>query len=123
MQNAAWAEWQRCRPWIESALAYSGDTHTIEDIEAAIGEQKMIFLAGAKCALVCEVIIYPRLRAFHIVLAGGDLTELRAFDQNLAELARALACTRITIAGRPGWARALKDLGYAPGWTVLCKEI
>jgi hypothetical protein len=39
------------------------------------------------------------------------------------EIARSLGCSRVTIAGRKGFARALKDLGFQEKWTVLAKEI
>jgi hypothetical protein len=116
-------EWQRCRPWIEAALAYTGGTHGIEDIEREIRSGRMALIPRERSAFVVELIDYPRLRALHIFLAGGDLSELKAFDPHLDEIARSLGCSRVTIAGRTGFARALKDLGYQEKWTVLAKEI
>ena len=117
------AAWDRCRPWIEAALEYSGGTHTIDDIRKAIEARRMILLAGARSALVCEVVEYPRLRALNIFLAGGELNDVRSFDEHLVALARTLDCQRITISGRHGWERALRHLDYLPRWTVLAKEI
>jgi hypothetical protein len=116
-------EWSRCRGWIEAALPYAGGTHTIEDIKAAIDAGHMLLLAGERSAFVIEVITYPQMKALHIFLAGGDLTELKSADAQMDDLARLNGCSRITLAGRRGFIRALNDLGYTERWFVLAKEI
>ena len=117
------SDWKRCRPWIEAALPYAGGTHTIEDIEAEMSTGRLALMAGERSAMLCEITNYPRLRALHIFLAGGDLAELRSFNAMMDDAARAMACSRISLAGRPGWEKALSDLGYKKCWTVLSKEI
>jgi hypothetical protein len=117
------SDWERCRPWIEAALPYAGGTHTIQDIEIELRRGHLALMAGQKSAMLCEVRNYPRLCALHIFLAGGDLKELKSFNAMMDNAARNLGCSRISIAGRHGWERALNDLGYKKRWTVLSKEI
>ena len=117
------SDWERCRPWIAAALPYAGGTHAIEDVEDELVRGRLALLAGQRSAMLCEVRNYPRLRALHIFLAGGDLAELKSFNPMMDDAARTLGCSRISIAGRPGWERALRDLGYQKNWTVLSKEI
>lgn len=114
-------EWDRCRPWIEAALPYTDDTHTIEDVEAALGRNEMALFPLQRSAFVCEVINYPRLKDLHIFLAGGDLEELKSAEPLLHKAATALGCSRISIAGRLGWARAVG--GWNRKWLVLIKTI
>jgi hypothetical protein len=121
--DACLSEWERCRPWIEAALEYTGGTHTLEDIEEAIAAGRMGLIALERSALIIEVHIYPRLKALHIFLAGGDLDELKSCDARMDATAKVLGCSRITIAGRRGFVRTLKDLGYRERWSVLAKEI
>src|SRR5262245_40950753 len=116
-------EWARCRHYIEAALPYAGGTHTIEDIEDAIKTGRMGLIALEQSAFIIEVHTYPRLRALHIFLAAGDLKELRSCNTRMDATAKALGCSRITIAGRRGFVRTLKHLGYRERWTVLAKEI
>jgi len=116
-------QWDFARPYLESALEYNPGTHTIEDVRDAILRQQMLLICGKKCAMVYEVIAYPRLKILHGFLCGGDLTELKSFDPYLVELAKALGCERISIAGRQGWVRALKDLNYKTAYTVVGKEV
>ena len=117
-------DWERCKPLIEAALEHAGGTHTIEDIHYGIIGGRFGFYPLADSALVAEIIVYPKLRDLHIFLAGGELEELKAFvDHRLPDIARGLGCSRITIAGRIGFSRALRDIGYIEKWTVLSKEI
>lgn len=116
-------EWNRCRGWIEAALEYSHGTHSIEDIERAIIEERAFLLAGEKSAFVCEVETHPQMRVLHIWLAGGDLAELKSADSQMDDIARNLGCTRITISGRCGWERALRGLGYRPLYYTVGKDL
>ena len=93
-------EWERCRGWIAAALEYTGGTHTIDDVLAAIVSGRAFLLAGERSALVCEVQVYPQMRVLHIWLAGGELAELRTLNEQMDELARHLKCQRVTISGR-----------------------
>lgn len=116
-------EWNRCRGWIEAALEHTGGTHTIDDVREAIEARQAFVLAGKRSALVCEVQTFPRLQSFHVWLAGGDLAELRSSQPQLEDYARRLGCSRISIAGRRGWVRAIEDLGYREKYTTIVKEI
>lgn len=116
-------DWQRVKPIIERALPYTGGTHTIEDIEQALLDNSMTLLAGERCAMILEIITYPRLKVLHIFLGAGDLTELRSYSEFIDRLASDIGASRITIAGRRGFVRALKDLGYDEKWSVVAKDI
>lgn len=117
--TAAAEEWRRCRQWIESALEYCHGTHTIEDVEAGIAAGHFLFWPAEKSAAVTEVHNYPRARFFHVFLAGGDLDELRSMVPMWQALAHANGCTRITLCGRRGWERALKQQGWKADLVVL----
>lgn len=117
------SEWERCAPWIEAALSYAGGTHTLDDIRAGIEKGRFALIALERSAFVVEIIEYPQAMALHIFLAGGDLEELKGFNSRMDEMARRLGCSRITIAGRKGFARVLTELGYLERWTVLAKDI
>lgn len=113
------SEWERCAPWIEAALPYAGNTHTIEDVRHHVETGRALLLAGQRSAMVLEVIYYPQCNALRVWLAGGDLNELKlaaAPGGQLEQLALHRACDRIRIEGRRGWVRAL-------GWDELCTTI
>ena len=116
-------QWAFARPYLEAALEYSGGTHTIDDVRAAIDRRDMLLITGRNCAMVYEVLSYPQMKILHGFLCGGDLEELKSFDPYLQEMAKTLGCAKVTIAGRQGWVRALRGLGYAHSCTVISKEV
>lgn len=119
------AEWERCSPWIQAALDHAGGTHTLADVEALVRSRECRFWAGREAAVVTEIIDYPRFRAIHVWLAGGDLDELlNEMRQKIETWGRdERGCRRMTLTGRAGWERTMKPLGYAPLARTLTKEL
>lgn len=116
--------WHRCKPFIEDALRYANGTHTIEDIEVAIASKAMQFWPGQQSAVITEIHVYPRKKALHYFLAGGNLEELSRMRPFIELWAHQIQCTHITLAGRRGWLRTfLADEGYKEQWTVMSKEL
>lgn len=120
------AEWARCSPWLEAALARGGDTHTLADVKAQVcdPEARTRFWAGRGAALVTRIEDHPRYRAVHGWLAGGDMDEIVGSLIPLAEAwGRAQGCARATVLGRDGWRRKLAGGGYGHAATLLVKEL
>ena len=113
----------RCQPWLEAALARANGTHTISDVVEAIAAGSMQFWPAPRGCAVTEIIKYPNKKVLHVFLAGGELDQIVEMDSSAAEFARMNGCTAMTIAGRKGWARVLKDKGYKEAFTVLAKEL
>ncbi|WP_374576122.1 hypothetical protein [Phenylobacterium sp.] len=114
-------EWARCSHWIAAALEHARGAYALEDVLEIVRLGDARFWAGRQAAMVTEIHEYPRVRALHFWLAGGDLAELRDHLRPMAEAwGRAQGCTRATIIGRKGWARAL---GYQEVATVCAKEL
>ena len=117
-------EVSRCRTWIEAALEYSQGTHQFVDIAAGILSGRYQLWAGEKAAVVTEIIVYPRIKNLHYFLAGGDLDELKLMRPYIERWGKSLGCTRVTLAGRKGWAKTfLRDEGYEPKWFILSKNL
>lgn len=117
-------EWQRCRGWIEDALEHDGGFYKIEDIERLIGEGNAHFWAGERSAAVSQFWWMPRCKILNLWLAGGDMTEL---VDVLFPIAQTWAihqdCSRIMLAGRPGWQRVFAPHGFKLLSTVLLKDL
>lgn len=117
-------EWERCKPWIEAALEYAHGTHLIEDVWDLVLRGEAHFWPGRRAAIVTEFSDFPRLKALHFWLCGGDMHELLDEMRPAVEAWGCLNnCTRFTTCGRPGWARVLKGAGYAPEWHVCRKDV
>ena len=109
---------------IEAALEYSAGTHTLQDVAQGVEENRFQVWPGVKSVVITEIIVYPRLKNLHFFLAGGDLDELKRMRSHIEAWGKQIGCTRVTLAGRKGWARTLlADEGYAPKWHILSKEL
>jgi hypothetical protein len=118
------AEFERCKPWLEAALAEAGGTHTIDDIRAGIAARRYHFWPGKSSAAITEVFNFPQMRVFNVFLAGGDLEEiLTDMEPDFCSFAEYLGCSQIALIGRPGWEKALKPLGWQRTAVVLSKEL
>jgi hypothetical protein len=117
------AELNRCAPWIEAALEYTGGTHTLDNVIAEIYSGKLQFWAGTNCAIVTEIEVYPQTKTLHFFLAGGDLAELREMTAKLEIWAKGIGCKAATLTGRKGWEKPLAGDGYTPKWFVLAKDL
>ena len=84
-------------------------------------EGEMQLIAGENAAIVTQIIRYPRLKTCLVVLAGGDLEEIKRKQPEFEVWAKTLGCSRVEIDGRDGWARALD--GYHKARVVLQKEL
>lgn len=114
-------EWARCADWIAGALERAGGTHTVEDVREAVECGEMQFWPGERCALVTELMRYPRLLACNYFLVGGDMSEIVAMQPSVEAWARSQGCERMQCAGRFGWRRVLKD--WDEFCVVMTKEI
>ena len=115
---------ERLRQHVEAALEYSGGTHNFEDIIEMVDKQQLQLWPAKDSVVLTEIIVYPRLKNLHYFLAGGDLDELSRMRPLIESWGKSLGCTRVTLAGRRGWAKTfLKDEGYSPQWSVLAKEL
>ena len=57
---------ERCRPWIEAALEYSGGTHTFEDISEGIQDGRMQLWPATRGCIVTEIVVYPRKKYLNV---------------------------------------------------------
>jgi len=117
-------ELNRLRQQVESALEYSEGTHTFDDIADGVGNNRFQVWPGVKSVVITEIIVYPRIKNLHYFLAGGDLDELKLMRPYIERWGKSLGCTRVTLAGRQGWAKTfLRDEGYEPKWFILSKNL
>ena len=116
-------ELERCRPWIEAALAHSGGTHTFQDIADGIASGHMQLWPAPKGCAVTQIVVYPRKRTLHIFLAGGEMDQLFDMDESAIAWGRAQGCSAMTLSGRMGWQRALKSRGWKTTMVEMERDI
>lgn len=110
------------RKQIESALKYSGGTHLFEDIVEAVSEGRMQMWVNDATIAITEIIVYPRKKCLNVFLAGGNRDRLFEMIDSAWEWGRGNGCTAMTLAGRKGWMRLMKQHGFEPTLYVMEKS-
>ena len=100
------------RERIASALAYSGNTHTFDDVAMMVLKGQLMYWPLDNSCIIGEVVTYPKRKDLHFFLSAGDLDEITAMQPQMIETAKALGCSSLSIAGRPGWIKPLGKLGW-----------
>jgi hypothetical protein len=116
-------ELERCRPWIEAALEYSGGTHSFEDVAKGIVEGNMQLWPSPRGCIVTEIVVYPRKKVLNVFLGGGELDQLLDMHNDVTAWAKSYGCKALTITGRFGWKKPLKAHGWEPLHASFQKEI
>jgi hypothetical protein len=116
-------ELERCKKWIEDALEYSGGTHDYKDVSDSVLKGEMHLWSGEKCCTVTLFTVYPKKRFLHVFLAGGDLDEILEIEKSMVEFAKQTGCDGLTLSGRVGWKKVLRDIGWSESFLTLIKEI
>lgn len=75
---------------------------------------------GNNCALVTEIIDYPRKRCLLFAFAGGDGKEILDMSEEIIEWGKVLGCNMAKVAGRRGWER---KVNWNKKDTVLTREL
>lgn len=122
MTETAQAEWARCRGWIADAVAYCGGTHTVDDVWSEVCAGEAQFWPGERSAMVTNVVEFPRAKALHFWLCGGELEDLLVMLPQIEAWGAQHGCSKFTTAGRSGWRRVLKSHGYRELWNVCAKD-
>ena len=124
--SPALKEWDRCKPWIESAL--EGTFYKIDDIEAMLKRphNPAQFWPGKTCALVTEVQQHGTEKVLFCWAAGsekGDMAEILALAPGIEAVGRLMGCSYAMSEGRSGWQKIMKPYGYEVASVVLKKAL
>lgn len=120
------AEWDRCEPWLEAALATARDDRTLDDIFYAVVMGEMQFWPGRESAMVTQLLDHPNgRRECNVLLGGGTLDELEQMLVEIERFATANTATVMTVLGRRGWERSFltRKAGYLPVATLYRKDL
>lgn len=116
-------EVERCRPWIEAALARGLGTHNFDDVAEAIKTGEMQLWAGPTGCIVTSIVTFPRCKTLQLFLGGGELQQLVDLMDSVEAWGRLQGCDIAIIAGRAGWARVFRKRGWREAGTTLKQEL
>jgi hypothetical protein len=74
---------------------------------------------GPRGAAVTLITDFPQKRVLHVLLAGGDMQQIIDFQESAAAWGKSHGCTQMTLSGRLGWQRALKNHGWRVSGVIM----
>lgn len=113
-------EFEAAKPYIEAALQYNCGTQELGDVKRQLESGEMQLIVGKKSAVVTQISAFPNKTFINIVLAGGDLEELKGIAARIEDASREAGLDGVVIVGRRGWGKVLD--GYKVFATVFIKE-
>ena len=116
------SELDRCKPWIEAALEYSGGTHDFGDIVTGLERGVLQLWPTPKGCIVTEIVVYPKKRVLNVFLGGGELEQIMDMHGDVIEWAKAQGCSALTMSGRLGWKKPLEARGWKHQHASYAKE-
>jgi len=111
MTAAIRAEFERCRGWLEAALAHGGESSADELLGELLANRAQLW-PGEACVVVTTLVLGERGGEAHAWLGGGDLGEMVGLRPGIEAWARSQGAVWTTINGRRGWARLYRPFGY-----------
>lgn len=119
--------WERCKPYMVTALEKSGGHYGVDDLLELIKEDRAIFYPILNGAAVFRVAVYPEKRRLGLWLIGGEVGDGAAKLDPVMEAAESLAkehgCDGIECIGQIAYKRLLKPFGFKHKGVVLIKEL
>jgi hypothetical protein len=104
---------QKAKPFMEEALKHGTGQLEWSDIVREVILGNMLLWFGDKSCLLSQFVEFPRKKSLHILLASGELEELkRMVDESIVPFAKHNNCDDMTLIGRKGWKKVLTDIGF-----------
>lgn len=112
------------RQYVEAALAYTGGTHTYQDVEDMVVQGRLQVWPAPHAAVITEILEHPQQKTLHVFLAAGSMSEIAVMEPIVLEWAREQGCTQASMLGRKGWGRTfLTKVGWQPSLVLFTKLI
>ena len=124
--------WDHFKPYLQQATERAGNLSgaLTEDTRTAIREGRLMMVSiydalETQAVAACELVELTDGRALHIRWLSGTNIDgwIEDMHEGLRVLANANNCKWVTINGRMGWQKVLKDWGMSPIAITLRAEV
>jgi hypothetical protein len=119
--------WDKILPHIKRVVDIFDDETTVEHVKNKAIAGDLLILAICRGANIVAVLtldireLDTGIRALYMPMLGGD--EFFDWYEQTFEVVKAIArdfkCTQIRAAGRRGWIRAVKPIGWKEQYTII----
>jgi len=111
--------WQ---PQIEEAMRHIDNQYSFDDIVASVLRGERHFYQFPGCCVIMQFEKYPAYSIYHCFVACGEMQAIKDAEPEINKIAKELGCKYMSISGRIGWPRALKNDGWKHVLSILYKE-
>ena len=108
---------------IEKALCYGRNSYTIRDLVERVVQGSLIMHSLPRSVVFCEIVKLPQYRLYNIMIAAGDLQDIKEHIPMFEIDARAHKCKHMSFTGRMGWIKALQGMGWEDTCVTAYKEV
>ena len=98
---------------IQRALSYGRNTHSPLDVLDCVEKGEAQLWLEPNATIVTQIFEHPNEQVLHFWLAAGELESVLELSDKVLEWGKSEGCTRATLSGRKGWARALEHRGWS----------
>ena len=102
---------------LSRVLAQTGNLYLLDDILTEIAEGKMQSFVEGNSWIITQIHTFPRAKALQVLIAIGDLDDLRVLHDRIIAFAAEIGAGVIQAHGRKGW---LPDAARR-GWKVKAR--
>ena len=108
---------------IEDAMRRVNYMYSFDDVVASVLRQQRQFFDFGDCCVIMEMQQFPQWSAYHCFLACGSTQAILRAEPKITALAKELGCDYISLSGRVGWPRRLKEHGWKHLLSTMYKEV
>jgi hypothetical protein len=108
---------------LQRALKDAGDLYTVQEILAAISEDRMQSFAEGNTWAITEVHTFPGKKVLDICYVIGDMKEAEKLHDRVVEFARSIDATMVRAFGRRGWEKHAIKNGWRTAGQTYHKDI
>jgi hypothetical protein len=111
---------EKLRELLQRALDRSLGVVSVDDVLDRIQAGKLTLWSTENSMAVSELNRLPQKTVVNVVLAAGELDELRGVARDIEAYAQSVKADLVTIVGRRGWGRVL---GYVETASLMSKPV
>ena len=113
---------ERLRDKVQHALDHAGNTHQIEDLIDGVVEGLFQVWYHPRALVLTQIVNLPRAKICNFFIAAGDKKViLEMLLPSVESWAKEQGCDRVTLIGRDGWQRELRNRGWQNRAALVAK--
>lgn len=122
MTAAIRSQFERCRGWLEAALAVDDEASPDQLLALLLAGQAQLWPSEGGC-VVTQFVLAPEGPTLHVWCGGGSLADMAALRPGIEAFGRVMGAVWIVGESRRAWDRLLKPHGYVRDGALLRKAL